>query len=107
MKPGPISKTHFQSIPSRSDWNSANVPSVDNPFSYLDFTVPQPMPQQEVAPSPHLWDKIVSVLDEQDRMKAAVNTSFPKAAKKVNHNRKYIIYAAIIMLVGAIILSLI
>ena len=107
MKPGPISKAHFRSIPLGSSWDSVNGPSVDNPFSFQDFTVPQPMPQQEVAPPPHLWDKIANVLDEQDRMKAHAQASFTKATTKINHNRKYILYAAIIMIVGAIVLALV
>ena len=107
MKPGPITKTNFQPIPLGYSWDNSKGQNVDNPFSFNDFTVPQPMPQQEVAPPPHLWDKIASVLDEQDRMKAEAQASFSRATKKINNNRKYILYAAIIMLAGAIILSII
>jgi hypothetical protein len=106
MKPGPISKTNYQSIPLGSNWDSAKSLNVDNPFSFQEFTVPQPMPQQEVAPPAHMWDRIASVLDEQDRMKAEAETSYAKAGTKISNSRKYILYAAIIMLVGAIILSL-
>jgi hypothetical protein len=107
MKPGPIPKTNFQSIPLGSNWDSAKGLNVDNPFSFQEFTVPQPMPQQEVAPPSHVWDRIASVLDEQERMKAQAQASYAKANKKISNNRKYIIYAAIVMLIGAIILSLV
>jgi hypothetical protein len=106
MKPGPIPKTNFQSIPLGSNWDNAKSLNVDNPFSFQEFTVPQPMPQQEVAPPAHMWDRIASVLDEQDRMKAQAEASYEKAGKKISNSRKYILYAAIVMLVGAIILSL-
>ena len=107
MKPGPVTKTNFQPIPLGSSWDTAKGQHVDNPFSFKEFTVPQPMPQQEVAPPPHLWEKIASVLDEQDRIKAEAQASFSRATKKINRNRKYILYAAIIMLAGAIILSIV
>ena len=107
MKPGPITKSNFQSIPLGSNWDSAKGLNVDNPFSFQEFTVPQPMPQQEVAPPSHVWDKIANVLDEQDRMKAQAQASYTKASKKISNNRKYIMYAAVIMLIGAIILSLV
>ena len=107
MKPRPISKTNFQTVPLGLSWESVRGQNIDNPFSFQDFTVPQPMPQQEVAPPPHLWDKIANVLDEQDRMKAEAQASFTRAKKKVQSNNKYILYAAIIMFIGAIILSLI
>lgn len=107
MKPRPISKTNFQTVPLGSNWDSVKGQNIDNPFSFQDFTVPQPMPQQEVAPPPHLWEKIANVLDEQDRMKAEAQASFSRATQKVQSNNKYILYAAIVMLVGAIILSLV
>jgi len=107
MKPSPIQKSTFQPFPLSSNWDSVRGTNVDNPFSFQEFTVPQPMPQQEVAPPAHVWDKIASVLDEQERMKAQAQASYAKASKKINNNRKYILYAAVIMLMGAIVLSLV
>lgn len=107
MKPSPIQKTTLQSIPLSSSWDGVRGINVDNPFSFQEFTVPQPMPQQEVAPPAHVWDKIASVLDEQERMKAQAQASYTKASKKINNNRRYILYAAIVMLIGAIILSVV
>jgi hypothetical protein len=40
-------------------------------------------------------------------MKAQAQASYAKANKNISNNRKYIIYAAITMLIGAIILSLV
>ena len=107
MKPGPITQAHFHSIPLGSKWDGTKGNKADNPFSFQDFTVPQPMPQQEVAPPPHLWDKIANVLDEQNRMKAEAQASFSNAKKNFSSNRKYILYAVITMIVGAIILALV
>ncbi len=107
MKPNPVTKTNFQNFPLISDRDDAKSYQVNNPFSFQDFTVPQPMAQQEIAPPPYVWDRIASVLDEQDRMKAAAQASFTQATKKINKNRRYILYAVIIMLAGAIILSII
>jgi hypothetical protein len=107
MKPGPISDTNFQPIPLGANWDNVKGFNADNPFSFQEFTVPQPMPQQEVAPPAHVWEKIANVLDEQERMKAQAQASYAKANKKIKNNKKYILYAAIIMLFVAIILSII
>lgn len=107
MKPHPISKPQPQSIPLGFNWNIANGHKVDNPFSFQDYTVPQPMPQKEIAPPPYLWDKIASVLDEQDRMRSQSHNTFTKPGKEINHSNRYILFAAIVMLVGAIVLSLV
>ena len=107
MKPRPISESEHQAIPVSINWDSAKGLNVDNPFSFQDYTVPQPMPQKEIAPPPYLWDKIASVLYEQDRMRSYVPNTIAKTAKKQNHNSRYIIYGAIVMLVGAIVLSLV
>jgi ElaB/YqjD/DUF883 family membrane-anchored ribosome-binding protein len=54
-----------------------------------------------------VWEKIARVLDDQEQMKAQAQASFAKADKKIHTNRKQIIYAAIGMLIGAIVLSLV
>jgi hypothetical protein len=107
MKPGSISETSLKPAPVGVNWDNVKGLHTDNPFSFQDFTVPQPMPQHEVAPPPHVWEKIARVLDDQEQMKAQAQASFAKADKKIHTNRKQIIYAAIGMLIGAIVLSLV
>jgi hypothetical protein len=109
MKPDPITKTNFKTIHGVTNWEGLKSQTVENPFSFQEFTVPEPMPQQEVAPPAYMWDRISSVLDAQDRLKAAtqVAPAISPAEAKVPNNRKFILYAAVVMLIGAIVLSVI
>lgn len=109
MKPDPITTTNFQTIPIITNWEGLKSEPVESPFSFQDFTLPETMPQQEVAPPPYIWDRIASVLDAQDRLKAVTQPApvIPSESTKVPNNRKFILYAAVAMLIGAIILSVI
>src|SRR5687768_5736773 len=109
MKPETISNTNFQTIPVASNWEGLKSQPLESPGSFQDFTLPEPsMTQQEVEPPPYLWDRIVSVLDAQDRLKeltqvVPVVPEVTPAEPKVPHNKSLILYAAVAMLIGAII----
>ena len=65
-----------------------------NPLSFKEFTVPTPMTEQEIAPPVHVWDRIASVLDQQDRQKGILNTNSLFNISKEKKPRKAL-YAAV------------
>ncbi len=69
MKPNIINQTNFQSLPTGNNWECLKDQTAETPFSFQEFTVPSNMTHQELQPPSHVWDKIVSVLDEQDKKK--------------------------------------
>jgi hypothetical protein len=111
MKPSAITKTHFQTIPVANNWESLKTENRENPFSFQDFTIPPAMLHQEVEPPAYIWDKIASVLDAQDRIKAEqpepAHISITASHARIPNNRRFILFAALVMLTGAIILSVI
>ena len=108
MKPNPITKSNLQTISPNQSRDSLKTRNLDNPFSFQDFTVPQPMTHQEVQPPSYIWDRIATVLDEQDRMKALSQTdSRLTAFDETEDDKKFIWYAAAVMLVGVIVIQFI
>lgn len=109
MKPNPITKSNFRTIQSNEGLDSLKNQSLDNPFSFQDFTVPQPMTHQEVQPPSYIWDRIATVLDEQDRMKALSQSDLQitPVLEETIDDRKYIWYAAAVMLAGVIVIQFI
>ncbi len=51
-----------------------------NPLTLKDFSSPTPMIEQQIAPPAHVWDKIVQVLDLQDKEK---QSNQPSASIKI------------------------
>ncbi len=108
MKPSIISKTNFQSLPLGNNWEGLKSEKVNTSFSFQEFTVPQSMPQQEVEPPAHVWDKIVCVLDEQDRKRSLVQVqSQVVPLKNTIYTPKFLIYVAAIIAIGAIVFALV
>lgn len=102
MKPNVVKKTNFQSIKATEAGTSLKMENADRSFSFQDFTLPPTMNQKEIQPPAYIWDRIAGVLDEQDRMKTLSDISKPnnKPAPK-----KFFLYAAVVMMVGAVVLS--
>jgi len=71
MKTVAITCNHFQALPKQQVENNNCERQPSHHLLFKDFTVPtNAMIEHEVSPPPHVWDKIVCVLDEQDRIKA-------------------------------------
>ncbi len=108
MKPNIISKTNFQSLPSGNNWEGLKSERVNTSFTFQEFSLPQTMTQQDVEPPVHVWDKIVSVLDEQDRKKnVAQIQSKVVPARKFNDKIKLLIYATALLVIGAIVFAIV
>jgi hypothetical protein len=109
MKPNPITKSNFQTISPNESRDSLKTKNLDNPFSFQDFTVPQPMTHQDVQPPSYIWDRIATVLDEQDRVKALsqMDSRLTPVTDETEDDRKFIWYAAAVMLVGVIVIQFI
>ena len=109
MKPNTITKTNFQTISANQNRDSLKTGNSDNPFSFQDFTVPLQMTHQEIKPPAYVWDRIASVLDEQDRLKALSqneNIATP-VIENYENDRRFIWYAAVVMIVGTIVVQFI
>lgn len=74
--------TPFQSSESHLD---AGVLKGSNSLSLQHFTVPTPMTEQEIAPPVHVWERIASILDDQDRQS---NEAGILSSLSLTNNRK-------------------
>jgi hypothetical protein len=104
MKPNTVKKTNVQTIKAVEANNSLKMRNADHSFGFEDFTLPQPMNKKEIQPPAYIWDKIASVLDEQDRMKTWSDSSAFAKPQKAKPKRFFLL-AAFVMMVGAVVLS--
>jgi hypothetical protein len=75
---------HFQALPNRNTLNNNCEEQPSHHLFFKDFTVPtNAMTEHEVAPPPHVWDKIACILDEQDRQKAETAANLQQQKKKI------------------------
>lgn len=96
MKATTINKTSFTNYPFGKSPFVQEGRQEQNPLSFQHFTVPTPMTEQEIAPPLHVWERIVSVLDEQDRTKSLLSKpqSFLKSENaKSSHTLLYTVMA--------------
>ena len=111
MKPNKSITPDFHTFPVSTKREGLRKTEIDNPLSFQNITVPHSMTQQEVAPPAYMWDRIAKVLDEQDRTKGKPSMgsySLSHANVKVaESSKKIIFYAALAVVAGAIILTVV
>jgi hypothetical protein len=64
------------------------------------------MNRKETQPPAYIWDRIASVLDEQDRMKALAENKVVCAPANKGEKKKFFFYAAAVILVGGVFFSI-
>ena len=111
MNPNKSITPDFRSFPITLKREGLREMENNNPLSSQNVTVPQSMIQQQVEPPAYMWDRIAKVLDAQDRKKAIAYIkpySFSQAkAKATESSNKILIYAALAVMAGAVILSVV
>ena len=103
MKPNAIKKTDFQAMDAKESNDSLKLRKADHSLSFEEFTSPEPMNRKEAQPPAYIWDRIASVLDEQDRMKALAEDKHSSATPNKGEKKKFFFYAAVAMFLGGVV----